>query len=257
MIINSAPHTPRLFNQASLKKKLVILGIIVVSITIIFFAIRAIFVANKKNSELQSGAVNPIVESYKQQLPSLAKTADENQNDSAAHKNYAVALYATGDIQNAYDQYQAAIKINSNDPILYNNLGNAARDLSKYDEAIGAYQKAISLNPKAINSYVNLANLYIFTLGQVDLGIEVYTNALTANPENIDLQVQLAIAYEQKENISEATSIYKEILKNNPENPAALAGLKRVEGVSNQPAPSATPESDSADEETTTEEENI
>ena len=177
------------------------------------------------------------VENYKKQLPVLAQTVEKNISDPVAHKNYAVALYATGDVQKAYDQYQAAIKLNGSDPILYNNLGNVARDLSKFDEAITAYQKAISLNSKTINSYVNLANLYIFTLNKVDLGIEVYTNALVKNPGNVDLQVQLAIAYEQQSNFKEALTIYNSILKEHPGNAAAVAGLARANKVSVQSSP--------------------
>ena len=243
--------------KASRKKLLVILGIILVGVIIIFFAVRAISSVTKKKNNPQANTTNVIVENYKQQLPSLAKSAEQNPNDPAARKNYAIALYATGDIQNAYDQYQAAIKINANDPILYNNLGNTARDLGRYDEAIAAYQKAISLSPKSINSYVNLANLYIFTLGKVDPGIEVYTNALEANPGNVDIQVQLAIAYEQKGSVSKASSLYSEILKNHPDNMAAQAGLERVGKTSTQPTSSVTPKNTPTVEGFTTEKENI
>lgn len=207
---------------------------IVVKIAVAFVAVALIagsaylFFRQKEVNTDTAGIANVLVDNYQQQLPSLARAAEQNQNDTAAQKDYAVALYATGDVQRAYEYYQGAIKLSPNEPILYNNLGNAARDLGKYDEAISAYQKSVLLDTKAINSYVNLANLYIFTLSKVDLGIAVYENAIEKNPDIIDLQVQLAIAYEQQADVKKATTLYQAILKSYPNNSAALAGLERV-----------------------------
>lgn len=227
-LITSILIKSKLFTNMNLKKKLLLFGVIVFIGIVGFFAAQAIVSYNKGKENGQQVTSNAVVESYKQQLSTLSQTVDQNLNDPIAHKNYAVALYATGDLQKAYDQYQEAIKLDSSNPTLYNNFGNVARDLGKYEDSVSAYQKAISLNPKAIDSYTNLANLYIFTLGKIDLGIEVFKNALASNPGNVDLQIQLAIAYEQQLDFNEATIIYKEILKTNPGNLAAIAGLERV-----------------------------
>ncbi len=91
-----------------------------------------------------------------------------------------------------------------------------------------SYQKATSLDPKAQNPYMNLANLYLFTLKQPDLAIKTYQEALKNIPNNQDLEVLLAIAYEQSGDKANAKTTYQLVLSQNPNNTAAQAGLKRV-----------------------------
>ncbi len=211
-------------------KTLLNLRLIIAAVIILVILVAGGYYTTQKSktSVNKISTTNAIVESYKAQLPNLAKASEKNPNNPSARRDYAVALYATGDLQKAYEQYQQAVKLNGSDPILYNNLANVARDLGKYDEAINAYEKAISLNPKAVNPYFNLANLYIFTLGKAELGIEVYENALEENSGNVDLQIQLGIAYEQADDKVKAADAYNEVLKTSPNSPAALAGLQRL-----------------------------
>jgi len=66
--------------------------------------------------------------------------------------------------QPAKDQYEAELRVNQSDPVLLNNLGNVYRDLGSYDKALEVYQRSISLDTGAVTAYMNLANLYQYTL---------------------------------------------------------------------------------------------
>jgi Flp pilus assembly protein TadD len=80
-----------------------------------------------------------------------------------------------------------------------------------------------------VNSYINLANLYLYTLNQKDLAIKTYQDALRNLPGNQDLEVLLGIAYEHAGDKAKARSTYQQVLGQNANNAAAQAGLKRVQ----------------------------
>lgn len=172
---------------------------------------------------------NPIVASYQQQLPALQEEAANKPDDAKAQSDYAVALYATGDINKAKNQYETAVNLDPNNATLRNNLGNTLRDLEDYDGAVKRYQEALAIDPKLLNSYMNLANLYLYTLDKADLAIKTYEDALQNLPGNQELQVLLGIAYEQSGNNQKAKATYEAVLEANPNNAGAQAGLQRVQ----------------------------
>lgn len=171
---------------------------------------------------------NPVVASYQQQLPALAEAARATPDDPTALRAYGVALYATGDVSRAKDQYEAELLVNQSDPVLLNNLGNVYRDLGSYDKALEVYQRSISLDTGAVTAYMNLANLYQYTLDQKELGIKTLQEAIVNLPDNQDLGVLLGIAYEQTDDKVNAQAAFDAVLKLNPDNAAAQAGVARL-----------------------------
>jgi len=165
---------------------------------------------------------------FRDQLPSLKKAVDAKPNDTTAHKNYAVALYATGSLNEAATQYQKAIDINENDATAYNNLANVYRDLRDYDKAIKNYNKSISINSNAINPYVNLANVQMYNLNKIDDGIATYKKALKALPNNTQIELLMGVAYETKSDKANAKDTYNTILVQDSTNAAAKARLKSL-----------------------------
>lgn len=215
--------TVRLWVGRHLKTSIVIGVVLVLAIAC---AIYFLFGRNAQNADMSA---NPIIANYQQQLPSLAKEAENNPEDSSAQQKYAEALYATGDYQNAKKYYESAERNNDKDSTLQNNLGNTYREVGEYEKAIAAYQEAIKLNPKAVNPYINLANVYSYTLNQRDLGIQTYQEALKNLPNNEEIEVLLGIAYEESGDKATAKSTFENILSRNASNKAAQAGLERVQ----------------------------
>lgn len=206
------------------RKKLVIIVVVVV---VVLAALLAYLIFKPEKKEELSN--NPIIAGYEKQLPSLEKKVDDNPKDAQSVQDYAVALYATGDLQASKEQYEALVKLLPKDATARNNLGNVYRDLKEYDKAVEAYQKAIELDSKNVNAYTNLANLYIYTLDKKDLGIKTYQDALKALPDNLELKILLGIAYEQNDDKSNAREQFEAVLASDSDNAAAAAGLKRVQ----------------------------
>lgn len=172
-----------------------------------------------------SGAV---AAEYQKRLPELKKAVEDKPNDAAARKNYAVALYATGNFNDSRKQYEEAVKINDRDSVAYNNLGNVYRDLKSYDKAIDSYKKSIEIDSKTINTYVNLANVQLYNKDDSGAAIQVYKDGLRALPDNEQLLLLLGIAYEQANQVSQAKQTYQTILNKNADNAAAKANLDRL-----------------------------
>jgi tetratricopeptide (TPR) repeat protein len=165
---------------------------------------------------------------YQQKLPALKESVDKSPKDATARKNYGVALYATGDIEEAKKQYEEAAKLDTKDAVILNNLGNIYRDLGQADKAIETYRKSIELSPKALNAYANLANVQLYGKNKPQEAIETYKLGLTELPGNTQLELLLAVAYEQANDPASAKKTYEAILTRDTENAAAKAALDRL-----------------------------
>jgi tetratricopeptide (TPR) repeat protein len=70
------------------------------------------------------------------------------------------SLYKKQDLQEAIQQYKAAIQLDPSSTSFYSNLGNAFREVGEFDESIKALQKALYLNENYAKSWYNLAVTY-------------------------------------------------------------------------------------------------
>jgi tetratricopeptide (TPR) repeat protein len=170
---------------------------------------------------------NLIIDQYRQNLPALKKTAESDSKNVDAQKNYAIALYASGDLQTAKTQYEAIVKT-SPDAASYNNLANVYRDLGQTDDAVAAYTKAIELDGTLINSYANLANVQLYTLNKPTDAIATYQKGLAVLTNNGQLEFLLGVAYEQDGQTQLAQQTYEHILTYEPSNAGAKANLARL-----------------------------
>lgn len=171
---------------------------------------------------------NPIARQFKAQLPSLKQKAEKNPSSFEAQRDYAVALYATGETRQAEARYERALRIRK-DATTYNNLANAQRDLGNFEEAVDTYKKAIAANPKLVNPYTNLANIQLYSLDKADDAIDTYRQALKEIPNDPQLQVLLALAHEKKGDIPSAKQILKSAQAANPENKNIQTNLARIQ----------------------------
>ena len=209
------------------RKPLIIIGAVLLLLVIVagvLFLLKDNLWGNNTKGVQQSS----LVEQYKEQLPVLAEKVAQDAGNLQARRDYAVALYATGDIEKAKEQYLEEVKLNTKDAVIYNNLGNIARDQGKYDEAIVNYKKAIELNKDLTSAYINMANVYVYSLSKPDQGVETYKSALAINPNNLELNLLLANTYEQMGKKDEAKKFFDFVLTKDANNQAALQGLARL-----------------------------
>ncbi len=93
-----------------------------------------------------------------------------------------------GEYDRAIADYDKAIELKPNNPVAYNNRGNAYSSKREYDRAIADYSKAIELDPKlAAASYNGRGGAYADQ--------EDYNSALPDLNKAIELDPKYAFAY--------------------------------------------------------------
>ncbi len=81
-----------------------------------------------------------------------------------AYNNFGSLLQAIGDLSQAQQAYEMAIKIDPSFAVAYYNLGMVLKEIGHFPEAISAYKQAIKVNPEYASAHQNLG-LLLFKTG--------------------------------------------------------------------------------------------
>lgn len=88
------------------------------------------------------------------------------------------------DLEEAKKALEKAIKLNPNDPIGHEMLGETFKRLGKNDEAIKQLRMVLKIHPDDIDSLVNIGAIYTSS-GRYKLAEETFENVLKKNPNYI------------------------------------------------------------------------
>ena len=136
------------------------------------------------------------------------------------HNNLGNALVETSRLEEALDAYRQAIMLAPGEGDAYNNLGAVLRALKRFDEAAEAYQKAITLNPGNADVYNNMGNL-MAGQGRVREAVAQYCKAITLMPGHKEARKLLGIAYYTLGQTDAAAEVYRDWVREEPDNPVA------------------------------------
>ena len=70
------------------------------------------------------------------------------------------AYYLAGNYKSAIERFNYCLKLNPDQPVVYNNLGFLYYDMARYGKAIEMYKKALEISPDFADSYYGLALIY-------------------------------------------------------------------------------------------------
>lgn len=181
------------------------------------------------NSKPVVSAQNQLKQQFLDQLPELQKQALADPTNPSIQQQLGVAKYATGDLQGAQQAYEKGTQLDTKNAVLHNNLANTYRDLGDYAKAETEYRLAMQLNSKLTTPYMNLGSIFQYILGKPDTALQVYAEGIKNNPDYIDFYNATAAIYEQQGLKTKAIASFDQALKIQPGNPAAVAGLKRLQ----------------------------
>jgi len=100
------------------------------------------------------------------------------------HNLYGVALMKTGKYQEAKQSFLNAIRLNSNAPDVYFNLGVLNRAANEYNEAISFYSQCLEINGQYANAFFNRGNVYLDDLSDYKNAISDYQHFVRLIPNN-------------------------------------------------------------------------
>ncbi len=132
-----------------------------------------------------------------------------------------------GQFENAIIWFKQALRFQTADPIIHNNMGNAFKQLKDWESAQQHYQQAIALDETYSDAYNNLGGLFY----KQELLAEAEQNFLKAialQPDYIEARINLGLLSIKKNNLAEAVAQFEQVLQLQPQNNIALWQLANL-----------------------------
>jgi predicted O-linked N-acetylglucosamine transferase (SPINDLY family) len=119
-----------------------------------------------------------------------------------------LAYHQAGQLADAYDAYQQALKASPNHPDALHLLGMVAHQINDHALAVELINLAISINPNAPNYYCNLGTV-LQAQGKLDEAIANFRQAITIESNNAVFHYNLAHALQGNGQLQAAVTSYR------------------------------------------------
>jgi tetratricopeptide (TPR) repeat protein len=133
-----------------------------------------------------------------------------------AHVNLGIALSAQGKPDDAIRHYEEALQINPDYAKAHVNLGNALSTQGRTADALRHYAEALRINPDDPKAHYDLG-LALAQAGRVQEAMEQWEQALRLNPDYAEAHSNLGFALAQTGKIEESIAHYEQALRINPD----------------------------------------
>ena len=133
-----------------------------------------------------------------------------------ARNNLGGALLIRGDVDEAMEHLQEAVRIDPNHAEAHSNLGVALARRGRSTEAIDHYREALRLDPRQTQAYSNLGNA-LLQQGQIREAIVEFEEGLAIDPADPQARTNLAGALLRDGRIDEAIAELEQVLRATPD----------------------------------------
>ena len=141
-----------------------------------------------------------------------------------AHNNLGFALTKAGRLPEAIEQCRAALRLEPDYAKAHNNLGNALLEAGHISEAIQHYEAALRITPHDAKTLYNFGNA-LLQAGRLPEAIQQYEASLRSKPDDAEAQFNLGNALFQAWRIPEAIAHYEASLRSKPDYAEAHSNL--------------------------------
>ncbi len=114
-----------------------------------------------------------------------------------------MALYTSGQFDNAIKRIKELNEQHPNVPLLFNILGACYKAIGEIDGALQMFEVATKIKPDYAEAFFNLALIYN-ELNQIDNALAFYNRALEVNPKYSEAHNNLGIIYLNSKNFNKA-----------------------------------------------------
>tara|TARA_B100001996_G_scaffold382939_1_gene376418 strand:+ start:79 stop:2286 length:2208 start_codon:yes stop_codon:yes gene_type:complete len=154
----------------------------------------------------------------------LLNFLSKNPDFYAAYLILGNIQFYNGQLELAIDSYTKSLKMQQDQHIIYNNIGNCYADLENFSEAINFYDKAIMSN-ETYSIALNNKAITLNKLNKFDASLNVIRRAIEITPNNSDYYNTLGSAYVLKGDVEKGVDSYKKSISLSPDNVEAYNNL--------------------------------
>jgi len=135
---------------------------------------------------------------------------------SEYHSVKGMILVETGHFELARTEFLQVLKMDPNNVVAWNNLGNAYRELNQLDDASQAYQKSIDLSSHYAYPQNGMGTVLV-RQNRLHEAIPHFERALQLDPNFVEVYLNMAIAFHAMKEFQQARTLYLTFLKIAPD----------------------------------------
>jgi tetratricopeptide (TPR) repeat protein len=174
----------------------------------------------------------------------LESVVDDRASHAGAHYNLGRALIYLGEsdradrhlaiadsleeIESGIDRKRSYAQNNPRQPGAWIDLGNALRQMGRYEEALQAYESARALVPTNVGILNNIAGLYLET-GDTTRALQQYHAILRRDSTSADTWFNLGVLHANRGEREKARNAWEQVLKYRPSDTTTRKYLHMLE----------------------------
>ncbi len=158
-----------------------------------------------------------------QEAGRLDEAADEfsaalrlNPASAKAHANLASVLIGKGNLEDAQTHFETALRLDSNNAELHSGYAYLLERLDRPEQAAAEIEASVRLDPKSAQARYSYG-AFLEKHGKLEEAIVQYRQAIQADPRHVDAHLDLASALFQEGDLQEAKAHYLEGSRLKPE----------------------------------------
>ncbi len=182
------------------------------------------------------GSTNLALQNFKRAITNFNKAIKLNSNIPTIYYNLGLAYHHIGNMDDAILNYKKAIDIKPDYDEALNNMGMSLEEKGDIVGAIDKYNKVLAINPKHAGAYYNLGNVF-YSKDNLVLAIENFNRAIDIEPDYSDAYFNLGNALNKQGKLKEAIETFKRAFLIEPDNKKVQHILASLIGEKTETAP--------------------
>ena len=147
--------------------------------------------------------------------------------------NLGEMLQARGALDEAIEQFQAAVAVRPTDAVANNALGGALLAKGDLADSVRCFGVALTAQPDYFDAHYNMGNA-LAAQGNFSAAADQFGEAAKLNPDDANAQANLGTALVQLGRLGEAKSHYEAALRIDPSNQLARDNLQQLEQMTRE-----------------------
>ncbi len=107
-----------------------------------------------------------------------------------------LCLARLGEFERAHEDFTRAIELRPEFPVSYYNRGNLSLELNRFEDAVSDFDKAIELNPEYVEAYNNRGSAFM-RMENWERALQDFSRAIELNPRHMNAYQNRSVVYRQ------------------------------------------------------------